>query len=214
MKKRGKKGISNIEMSIAIILFVTAVFSIILIFNVYYKNDKIDASFLEDFEKTFLENSENYTKIGIKVNGPGCINIPLNKNLNSGNLGVFLNNSQISSKVEGDRLYFESFSDKYYEIYSFPLTNLIYTRSCADSSYTYTVQGQGQIFIKNRFSQIASTFSNANFVVKDDSGIELYDSGKIPPKGAEVLSKTFFILVYDNDDKKIKNCQVNIQVWK
>jgi hypothetical protein len=64
--------------------------------------------------------------------------------------------------------------------------------------------------LSSKFSQIALNFNDTNLVIKDDQGI-IYSNSQVPPKGAEVLSKTFFILVYDNE--KIKNCQVRVQRW-
>ena len=228
MKKRGKLrnkcGITNIEMSVAIILFVAAVFSIILIFNLYYKPDKINSSVLDDFEKNFLDYANDFTKVGVYVDPSSvpssvtCFNISFNNNLDKNNLGVFFDNTQISSSLNGDYLAFDKKLGNFYEIYefSFPISNNpIY--GCNSVSYNYTIPVQAKIFLIDKLNQTASSFSNTNIVVKDESGGIIFNSNKVAPKGAEVLAKTFFILVYDNisdpNNPKIKNCQVNVRVW-
>jgi hypothetical protein len=213
MIKRGsKKAISNIEMSVAIILFVVAVFSIILMFNVYYKPEAISYSVLDDFEKSFLEYADNFTKVGFYVTnpGPGCLNITLNDNIQGNNLGVFFENIQSSSSLGVENMVFDSKGPGFYELYLFSFPVKPYSGNCVSISPVYTIPDQGKIFLSSKFSQIALNFNDTNLVIKDDQGI-IYSNSQVPPKGAEVLSKTFFILVYDNE--KIKNCQVRVQRW-
>ncbi len=222
MIKRGKlskRAISNIEMSIALILFIGAVFSIVLIFNSYYKPDKINPAVLDDFERNFLKQAHDYTKVGVYASG-NCINVSLNDNLNenTGEIGVFSDNNQVSSNLEDNYLTFEgSVSRAFFEIYefSFPIVNTVPRGSCNTVDYDYTIQDQGKIFLASELNETVSEFTNTNIKIKDEDNLELVNTNKAPPKGAEVLAKTFFILVYENqiNPQKIKNCQVNVQIW-
>jgi len=212
-KSENKKAITNIEMSVAIILFVAAVFSIILIFNLYYKPDKINPAVLDDFEKNFLNYADDFTKVGVYVNPGSCINVSLNDNLN--NPAVFFDNSQVGSHLDGGRLTFNGSFGDYYEIYNFSSNNMNFFGDCLSSDYNYTIPVQGKIFLGDKLNTIALGFSNTNIVIKDENDVELINTHKAPPKGVEVLAKTFFILVYNNQSSQIKieNCQVNVQIW-
>ena len=155
MVKRGKRGISNIEMSIAIILFVAAVFLIIMIFSLFNKSVSRDYALLDSFERNFMKEAQNYTKVGVYVNNTKvgvyvnsqlCINVLFNNNLNKNNIAVFFNNSRASSNLNGDYLTFEG-NHSYYEVYelSFP-ANKPYSTACNLVDFNYTIPVQGKIF--------------------------------------------------------------------
>ncbi len=206
----------------AMILFILAVFSILIIFNVFNKQKSINSHSLDDFERTFMEKADNFTKVGINIAGTGathCVNVAFNENLGQENVAVFLDNERVSSSLGEGSLVFDA-KDGFFEIYnfSFEVEDPGFSESCikVDNNYNYTIPTSGKIFSSDKLNDTALSFEDANFVISYQGSantIELVNTNKKSPKGADVFAKTFFIKVFDQTDKQIKNCQVNIQVW-
>lgn len=240
MRKRGivsKRAISNVEMSVALVLFVGMVFAIILMFNVFYKPVSRDHNLLDDFEKKFMAEAKDYTMVGVHASGdiPNCFNVSFNDNLKKTDadyIGVFYKDELIDKRIEGENLFFENVEAGFYEVYnfSFPVIktqNLFLNPwTCAGTKYAYTIPIKGKIFDSQDLLNIRKDYTLNYAGLEEKFGVNFeiafvgyelppdLDMKKRAPVGAEVLAKNFFIKIYDRSKEKIKDVQVNIRVWR
>jgi hypothetical protein len=185
-----------------------------------------------------MAEAKDYTLVGVSASdSPNCFNLSFNDNLNKTDadyIGVFYNAHLINKDIEKDNLVFENVGEGFYEIYnfSFPVIktqNLIQNfpvSSCNGTDYAYSIPATGKIFDSQDLlnMQIDYTLNYASLKEKFGANFEMefigdglpsgLDMKKGVPVGAEALAKTFFIKVYNHQDEKIKDVQVNARVWR
>lgn len=210
-------------MTLAIVLFVLAVFSILILFNFFYKPLQKNQQVMDDFEREFLKSAGNYTKVGVNATKRGlfeCLKMPLNSGLDGAQDHLFVYDKDENSKrfrlePGGSNIIIEG-SSSYYEIYRFNFNPNIDASiiECLDlSEYDYTIFTNGKIFDSFGLNETALGFPDANIIIKDENMNVLVNTSRKAPKGADVFARTFFIKVFDQEQKKIKNCEVNVQKW-
>lgn len=231
---KNKKGFTHLEMITAIILFVFAAFSIILLFNNYSKSHEISYSTLDFFEKNFLDKAGNFTKVDVFVSPSSspCFKIPLNPNLYNlpSNIIIFGNREAAFSK-DSNYFFIEDTDVNLYEIYSCSFSTLstgltLSINDCEEVSYNYSLHLKDKIFSYAQLQAINDSYYNGSYndlkksfdfagdfsmKISNDT-TTLFEMTRQKPLRAEVLAKNFEIKIFK--DKKIITAVVNLQAWQ
>jgi hypothetical protein len=233
MNKENKRGITNIEMVVAIILFVLAVFTIVLGFNAFHKTSADKDKILENFEQNFLAKAQDFKKVDVYVSfsgSPTCLKIPMNENFKNAvqdNMSIYYDGNLMDFNLESDgNISILNGGIGIYEIYlfSFNVSNSR-TSNCVLVDYNYSLPSQGKIFSYEMLENINNTYSDYagyetlkqeygndfTMIINDESGNEMFSMKKSKPVNAEIFARNFMIKIYDQN--KIVNALVHLEIW-
>jgi hypothetical protein len=183
--KRGmnRRAVTNVEMVVAIVIFVFTIFSMLVLFNVFHKADNKSNS-LDAFEQNFLESAGNYTLVE-EYCGPEAHY----KYTFSFELSPFFPTGECSSTV----------------VYSIPTTGKIFSYAqLAEMNQRYSTDYDT---LKAEFG------SDFILSIKYENGTSMFSMVRTKPSGSEIYAKNFRIKVYDEVNAKIINALVNVQTW-
>jgi len=237
---KNKLGVTHFEMIVALILFIFAVFGSLALYNSYFKNfSSLERANLDVFERNFMKHSDNFTKVDVFVGTIPeevlCFNVSLNSNVNGRleKLFVLSNNARanFSLDVNGD-MSIENRGSNFYELYlfSFDTTDKNLAISpCDNAVANYSTPLTGKIFSSDTLEDFKINYTDDynnlkkgwdlpndfSMTIKDveDEGDILFNMTRTKPMNTEVLSKSFIIKIFDEDENKIINAIVNIQIW-
>ncbi len=187
--KRGvnKRAVTNVEMVVAIVIFVFTIFSMLILFNVFHKAEN-ESNSLEEFEQRFLERAGNYTLVGAKCNS---------KFNYIYNLSFELNRVSVPSDCGSADV-----------VYSIPTYGKIF-------SYEQLDKMNQSYYNDNDYEVLKGEFGG-DFIlsIRGESGESIFSMTKEKPQGSEIYAKNFRIKVYNkNRQNPILNAIVNVQTW-
>ena len=238
-RKANKRGVTNFEIIVALILFILAVFGSLAIYVSYFKNgpSSLETNNLDIFETNFMKHADNFTKVDAFVNLSGlnvpCFNISLNSNINGSfdNIYVLYNNSGTNFSLDTGNMSIGSNKSGIYELYLFsfnaidkPSTSF---SSCYPVSISYSIPLTGKIFsfdtlegfnenYTDNYTNLKNQWDLSNdfaMTIKYENGTTLFDMMGEKPINTEVLSKSFIIEIFDENQGKIINALVTVQIW-
>ncbi len=184
--KRGmnRRAVTNVEMVVAIVIFVFTIFSMLVLFNVFHKAENKSNS-IDEFEQSFLEGAGSYTLVGANCNSVVY------------EVYTFSFESNYVSPVTGcnpDNVVYSV--PKYGKIFSYEQLMAINQRYSTD--YDGLKSEFGSDFILN---------------IKYENGTSMFSMTRTKPSDSEIYAKNFRIKVYDNVNSEIINALVNVQTW-
>ncbi len=235
--KTNKRAMTNIEMIIAMTIFIFSVVLVIYYISFIGLRQEPSEAFLDALEREFRDDAEvsynvTYLKITAEISEL-CFNLPLHSDFPNDKTLMFIESggNPVDFDIDGG-LSVEKKDDNNYKIYSFPFeitTNQGDSPSgCADlteGDYEYGVPISDKIFAENNFIELSdplefpygSLKNHWNFQkdfainVSNPKGNVFNVSGVKPPQVA-VKARQFPIRFMDTEGAII-GANVNIQVW-
>lgn len=227
-----KRGVTNIEMIVAIVLFVLAVFSMLIMFNIYKKPSVSSSNTLDLFEQKFLSQAQTYKEVDVNVSSTSgsssCFDIPLNENLenaNQNNVTVYYDNSQVNFDITGGSLSILGMSGIYrIYLFNFAVPSSSFSGTCDTADYNYTIPTTGKIFSYDSLDGMNSTYysdynslrnmygRDFNLIISNVNGPVLFEMKRTKPVNSEVFARDMMIKVYENKTGII-NAVAHVEVW-
>ena len=192
---------------------------------------------LDVFETNFMKHADNFTKVDVFVGtisgSSPCFNITLNSNVNGSfdKIYVLSDNSGANFSLDGNgNISIENKYSDTYEIYlfSFDTTDKnLASSSCADADVNYSILLTGKIFSSETLTNFSMNYTkdysglkkqwdfpnDFTMTIKYENGTTLLEMSKEKPINTEVLSKSFMIKIFSENEKKIINAIVSVQIW-
>jgi len=165
-----KKAVTNVEMIVAIVIFIMTIFTMLALFNVFHKAENLGNS-ADTFEQKFLEVSGNYALYEVYIDNQAYLNYTLS---------FEPYNICIPSACPASA------------VYSIPSHGRIF-------SYKQLVL-MGQKYKNDYETLKIEFGTDFNLNIKDESDKSLISMTRTKAAGAEVYAKNFRIKIYKNNE--------------
>ena len=242
MMKR-KKGMSHLELIVAILIFIFAVVSVISFINLKTAAPIIiSESHLDILEAGLRKEAEldfNETRLYIhNIPYDDCFSVSKHSTLENQDF-VFITtdiNQPVAFEFSENELLIENTGENLYKIHSFsadvidenPLGSFISCYPLLEGDYDYSISYRSKIFTQNNLLALKDEYNNNYESLKQDFGLSNKDfsiivkneeSGlvikmtKLKSAAVEVQAREFSAEIVKEEGIIIKNCRINIQIW-
>jgi hypothetical protein len=167
--KRGvdKRAVTNLEMVVAIVIFVFTIFSMVMLFNVFHK-PSIQGNSLDEFEQRFLDRAGNYTLVEAYCYSQAHY--------------IYTFSFETSTFSDGK-------CNPLNAVYSLPTSGKIFSfNQLGEINSDYYSDYDA---LKNEFG------SDFVLSIKKEDGINMFSMTRAKPSNSEIHAKNFRIKVYD-----------------